>query len=70
MKTVKVNHVKQSLDQVEQQLEELLYLVGDAPQPATEDQIMNYVIGMIESVKIKKQQLCCPWESFEPLKKS
>lgn len=39
------------------QLEELLYLVGDRPQPATEDEIMNYIIGMIESLKIKKSQI-------------
>lgn len=47
----------QALDHVEHQLEELLYLVGDSPKPATEDQIMNYIIGMLESVKIKREQL-------------
>jgi len=46
-----------AFDHVETQLEELLFLVGDRPRPATEDEIMNYVIGMIESVKIKRERL-------------
>lgn len=70
MKKVKVDQVKSGLEHIEQQLEELLCLVGDMPKAATEDQIMNYVIGMIESVRVKKHQLCNPWAGYEPLKKS
>lgn len=48
---------KTELDQISYQLEELLYIVGDASKPATEDQIMNYLIGMIEGVKAKRDKL-------------
>lgn len=43
-------------DNILVQLEELLYMVGDSPKHPTEDELMNYVIGMIESVKVKKLQ--------------
>jgi len=49
--------VVQSFKHIETQLEELLHLVGDRKEPATEDEIMNYVIGMIESVRIKRDKL-------------
>lgn len=39
------------------QLEELLYMIGDQPEPPTEDELMNYVIGVIESVKVKKNKV-------------
>ena len=46
-----------SYDHFNVQLEELIFLVGDRPEPATEDEILNYIIGMQESVKIKKAKL-------------
>ena len=49
--------VTEKLEHTLLQLEELLYLVGDRPEPASEDEIMNYIIGIIESVKIKKSQI-------------
>lgn len=49
--------VDDKLSNVQFQLEELLYMVGDQPVPPTEDELMNYIIGMIESVKIKRSQL-------------
>jgi hypothetical protein len=49
--------ISKPLDEIMNQLEELLYLVGDRPEPASEDEIMNYIIGMIESVKIKKSKI-------------
>jgi hypothetical protein len=55
----------QALDHVEHQLEELLYLVGDSPTPATEDQIMNYIIGMLEGVRIKREQLTIPGPTMD-----
>ena len=54
---VDLSNIIKSMDHTLAQLEELLFLIGDRPQPATEDELMNYVIGMIESVKIKKLQL-------------
>lgn len=46
-----------SFDHFNDQLEELIFLVGDRPEPATEDEILNYIIGMQESVNIKKAKL-------------
>ena len=54
----------EALSNVQQQLEELLYLVGDRPEPASEDELMNYIIGMIESVKIKREQITSPWLGY------
>lgn len=45
------------LDHVLLQLEELLYMIGDQPDTPTEDELMNYVIGIIESVKVKKTKM-------------
>lgn len=58
--------VDDSLNHLQTQLEELLHLVGDRKEPATEDEIMNYVIGMIEGVKIKRDMLCNEilWQGF------
>lgn len=58
--------VDDSLNHIETQLEELLHLVGDRKKPATEDEIMNYVIGMIEGVKIKRDLLhnAITWQGF------
>ena len=47
----------QELDHVLLQLEELLFMLGDQPTPPTEDEVVNYVIGMIESVKVKKNKV-------------
>jgi len=55
---LKMSHkLTQELDHVLIQLEELLYMLGDQPTPPTEDEVLNYVIGMIESVKVKKNKV-------------
>lgn len=51
------DEITSCFNHIETQLEELLHLVGDRKEPATEDEIMNYVIGMIESVRIKRDKL-------------
>jgi hypothetical protein len=43
--------------QIIDDLENLLYLVGDRPEPATEDEIMNAIIGMIEQSHIRHDRL-------------
>jgi len=43
--------------QIIDDLENLLYLVGDRPEPATEDEIMNAIIGMIEQSHIRHNRL-------------
>ena len=58
------DEIKSSFNHIETQLEELLHLVGDRKKPATEDEIMNYVIGMIESVRIKRDKLTNIWRGF------
>ena len=52
-----MNKLTQELDHVLLQLEELLYMIGDQPESPTEDELMNYVIGLIESVKVKKNKV-------------
>lgn len=43
--------------QIIDDLENLLYLVGDRPEPATEDEIMNTIIGLIEQSHIRHDRL-------------
>jgi DNA-binding ferritin-like protein (Dps family) len=43
--------------QIIDDLENLLYLVGDRPEPATEDEIMNAIIGMLEQSHIRHNRL-------------
>jgi hypothetical protein len=43
--------------QIIDDLENLLYLVGDRPEPATEDEIMNAIVGMIEQSHIRHDRL-------------
>lgn len=43
--------------QIIDDLENLLYLVGDRPEPATEDEIINSIIGMIEQSHIRHDRL-------------
>ena len=58
------HEITSCFNHIETQLEELLHLVGDRKEPATEDEIMNYVIGMIESVRIKRDKLTNIWRGF------
>ena len=43
-------------------LETLLYKIGDSPTPATEDELMNIVIGIIELNKCRYEQM---WVAHE-----
>ena len=54
----------QNCSAIQEDLETLLYKIGDAPKPATEDELMNMVIGMIEMQKTRREQL---WSVFEQL---
>ena len=55
--SIPTNELKEMLSQVEYQLEELIYMVGDMKEPPTEDQLLNYMIGMVEGLRIKKSKL-------------
>ena len=54
----------QDIDLIEKELELLLYSVGDSPVVATEDQLMNMIIGMQAMHKKRYEQL---WNCFETL---
>lgn len=61
--------IRKAFDHIEYQLEGLIYKVGDAPEQATEDEILNYLIGMVETVRIKREQLAPKsdvWKGFKP----
>lgn len=45
-------------------LETLLYKVGDSPTPPTEDQLANMIIGVIELHKARYEKM---WNTFETL---
>ena len=46
------------------ELETLLYRIGDSPVTPTEDQIQNILIGIIELNKVRYEKL---WNTFEVL---
>ncbi len=52
------------IGQVEDELEQLLYKIGDSPSPPTEDELMNIIIGMKELCNIRYERL---WKCFEEL---
>ena len=67
--TDKHKEVRRAFDHLEYQLEGLIYKVGDSPEQPTEDEILNYLIGMVESVRIKREQLAPKsdvWKGFKP----
>ena len=47
-----------------EELETLLYRIGDSPVTPTEDEIMNILIGIIELNKVRYEKL---WNTFETL---
>ena len=47
-----------------EELEVLLYRIGDSPVTPTEDEIMNILIGVIELNKVRYEKL---WNTFEAL---
>ena len=52
----------QAMGRLQEDLETLLYKVGDSPTFPTEDELMNTIIGMIELHKIRYEKL---WNCFE-----
>jgi len=49
---------------IEQMIEDLIYKVGDSAQPATEDDILNALIGMKFTLNTRYEQT---WNVFEDL---
>lgn len=50
-------------------LETLLYKIGDSPTPATEDQLMNMLIGIIDMNKVRHERMWCEYNNCEFVKK-
>ena len=52
----------QAMGRLKEDLETLLYKVGDCPAAPSEDELMNTIIGMIELHNIRYEKL---WNCFE-----
>ena len=50
-----------------EELETLLYRIGDSPVTPTEDEVMNILIGIIALNKVRYEKL---WNTFEALIKN
>ena len=48
-----------------EELETILYKVGDSPTPPTEDELANMIIGVIDLSKARYDKL---WKTFETLR--
>ena len=46
------------------ELETILYKVGDAPTQPTEDELMNMLIGVIDLHKVRYEKMWASWNEF------
>ena len=53
-----------SMLDIGESIDDLIYLIGDAKETPTEDEILNALIGMKSSLDIKYKRL---WSTFEQL---
>ena len=51
---------------IQEELEAILYKVGDSPKPPTEDELVNMLIGVIELSKVRHERA---FNTFETLVK-
>lgn len=54
----------QQIDSIAEELDLLLYTVGDSPKVASEDELMNMIIGIQALHRSRYEQL---WNCFETL---
>ena len=47
------------------ELETILYAIGDAPSSPTEDEILNMLIGVIDLHKIRYDKMWHSWDQFQ-----
>jgi hypothetical protein len=66
MDRFKLEEQLQSCASVQEELETILYKVGDSPTPPTEDELANMLIGVIELHKVRYEKM---WNTFETLVK-
>jgi len=48
-------------------IDTIIYAVGDAPKPATEDELLNMLIGLKQLHEVRYQKM---WDIFEELIKN
>ena len=46
------------------ELETILYKVGDSTTPHTEDQLMNMLIGVIDLHKVRYEKMWASWNEY------
>jgi len=71
-KTLNMNRfdLEESLGQMAQfttDIDTIIYAVGDAPKPATEDELLNMLIGLKQLHEVRYQKM---WDIFEELIKN
>ena len=47
------------------ELETILYKVGDAPTQPTEDELMNMLIGVMDLHKVRYEKMWTSWNEFQ-----
>ena len=47
------------------ELETILYKVGDSPRKYTEDELMNMLIGVIELHKVRYEKMWTSWNNLQ-----
>jgi len=52
------------MDQLSTDIDTVIYAVGDAPKPATEDELLNMLIGLKQLHQVRYQKM---WSIFEEL---
>ena len=50
------------------ELETILYKVGDAPTQPTEDELMNMLIGVMDLHKVRYEKMWASWNEFQKQK--
>jgi len=71
-KTLNMNRfdLEEALGQMAQfttDIDTIIYAVGDAPKPATEDELLNMLIGLKQLHEVRYQKM---WDIFEELIKN
>ena len=71
-KTLNMNRydLEEALGQMGQfttDIDTIIYAVGDAPEPATEDELLNMLIGLKQLHEVRYQKM---WDIFEELIKN
>lgn len=64
MDRFKLEEQLQSCASVQEELETILYKVGDSPTPPTEDELANMLIGVIELCRVRHERV---FNTFETL---